>query len=81
VADGRLRVEVLDGGATVPPQPVPPPLESESGRGLLLVEALADRWGAAVTAEGKTLWFELAAVAAPPADPAHSAGRGAAEPS
>jgi hypothetical protein len=42
----------------------------------MLVEALADRWGADVTAEGKTLWFEIAAVAGTPAG---GAGRGAAE--
>jgi GAF domain-containing protein/anti-sigma regulatory factor (Ser/Thr protein kinase) len=76
VADGRLRVEVMDSGAGVPPQPVAPPLEAEGGRGLMLVEALADRWGADVTAEGKTLWFEIAAVAGTPAG---GAGRGAAE--
>ncbi|MFD2683481.1 ATP-binding protein [Streptomyces phyllanthi] len=37
--------------------------ESESGRGLLLVEALADKWGVAPrpSAPGKTVWAELLA--------------------
>jgi len=66
LSDGRLRVEVVDGSAVVPPQPVPPVLDAEGGRGLLLVEALADRWGAEVDAEGKCLWFEIPALPAPP---------------
>ncbi|MGK5642567.1 ATP-binding protein [Streptomyces sp. URMC 126] len=32
-----------------------------SGRGLLLVQALADTWGVLVHGTGKTVWFELAA--------------------
>ena len=30
-----------------------------SGRGLMLVEALADRWGSEVDASGTTAWFVL----------------------
>ncbi|MFH8597134.1 SpoIIE family protein phosphatase [Streptomyces rimosus] len=34
-------------------------VNEESGRGLLLVEALADAWGTRPTADGKTVWFTL----------------------
>jgi hypothetical protein len=30
------------------------------GRGLLLVDALADRWGTATCERGTCVWFELA---------------------
>lgn len=35
--------------------------ESESGRGLVVVEALSDRWGVDRTAAGKSVWCELTA--------------------
>lgn len=56
-----LRIEVTDTRADKRPviASAPPP-DAESGRGLLLVEALADRWG---TVEGgaprKTVWVEV----------------------
>ena len=56
---GLLRVEVQDAGPTLPPLPDVPPADSESGRGLRLVDALADRWGAEPVPGGKRLWFEL----------------------
>jgi len=34
--------------------------DDEGGRGLYLVDALADRWGARPTEDGKVVWFELA---------------------
>ncbi|MDQ1046544.1 ATP-binding protein [Streptomyces sp. V4I2] len=59
VAD-TLRIEVTDTCGDRLPQPQVPTPDAESGRGLLLVEALADRWG---TAQGphprKTVWAEL----------------------
>ena len=66
VTGGRLRVEVADGSRTLPPSHAPAPPDAEGGRGLLLVEALADRWGAEQTDSGKCLWFELPATPAPP---------------
>ncbi|CAL9523091.1 ATP-binding protein [Streptomyces sp. enrichment culture] len=57
-----LRVEVTDTRADAVPTSTPqaPPPDSESGRGLLIVAGLADRWG---VAEGpvprKTVWAEL----------------------
>ncbi|MFE5537022.1 ATP-binding protein [Streptomyces sp. NPDC056492] len=52
-----LRVEVSDDC----PGPVRPARGGEladGGRGLLLVEAVTDRWGAEPTTTGKTVWFE-----------------------
>ncbi|MET9951589.1 ATP-binding protein [Streptomyces sp. NPDC006339] len=52
-----LRVEVADGVPGAPVAKAPEPL-AEGGRGLVLVEAVADRWGCEETADGKTVWFE-----------------------
>ncbi|MDH6117288.1 anti-sigma regulatory factor (Ser/Thr protein kinase) [Kitasatospora sp. GAS204A] len=56
-----LRIEVSDWrGEQVPSLPEGPALDAESGRGLLLVDALADRWGAVARPPSrKTLWCEL----------------------
>ncbi|MYZ38917.1 MULTISPECIES: ATP-binding protein [unclassified Streptomyces] len=53
---GGLRVEVHD-ASPVCPQPRTPDPESCDGRGLLLVDALADEWGVADRAgPGKVVW-------------------------
>lgn len=59
---GALRLEVGDAGAGTPGVRVPRDDET-GGRGLLLVEALADRWGVEARAGGigKIVWAELAA--------------------
>ncbi|MBT2405081.1 MULTISPECIES: ATP-binding protein [unclassified Streptomyces] len=57
----RLRVEVRD-YANRPPRPyVPSADDGTHGRGLVLVQALADAWGvdALVPGRGKVVWFEL----------------------
>ncbi len=56
-ASKRLRCEVTD---TSPEQPQLGDSndEDESGRGLMIVEALADQWGSTPTETGKTIWFE-----------------------
>lgn len=56
-----LRIEVTDTrGDEVPRCPQPPPPDAESGRGLLIVEALADRWGVETgPVPRKTVWAEL----------------------
>lgn len=56
-----LRIEVSDSrGERLPQLPEESTLGVESGRGLLLVDALADRWGTvARPPSGKTLWCEL----------------------
>ncbi|MEE1942153.1 ATP-binding protein [Streptomyces sp. TRM 70361] len=74
-----LRVEVADACGGARPDPsvparVPGP-EEESGRGLLLVDAFATRWGVADRLYcGKTVWAELDLTVSP-ADPARPAGR------
>lgn len=57
-ADERLRVEVTDVDASLPCAVVAGP-NDESGRGLLLVDALADTWGTRPDPPGKTTWFEI----------------------
>ncbi|MFD7630618.1 ATP-binding protein [Streptomyces sp. NPDC059851] len=63
LAAGRLRVEVRDHAEGRPPRPyVPAADDGTHGRGLMLVEALADAWGvdaAGAPAAGKVVWFEL----------------------
>jgi serine phosphatase RsbU (regulator of sigma subunit)/anti-sigma regulatory factor (Ser/Thr protein kinase) len=54
----RLRVEVTDTGDDLPHVRRPGELAS-SGRGLVLMELLADVWGVAPRGEGKSIWFEL----------------------
>ncbi|WEH18409.1 ATP-binding protein [Streptomyces sp. VNUA24] len=57
--DERLRVEVTDAEPCLPSVVEAGP-DDESGRGLLLVNALADAWGTRPEATGKTTWFEIA---------------------
>ncbi|WEH17342.1 ATP-binding protein [Streptomyces sp. VNUA24] len=61
-AAGLVRVEVADAASAKWP-PKAPPLsypEGESGRGLLLVDVLAVRWGSAPRRPvGKTVWAEV----------------------
>jgi serine/threonine-protein kinase RsbW len=57
---GVLRIEVHDSGdGRVLAAPAPAP-DAEGGRGLLLVAALADRWGVGERNPGKIVWCELA---------------------
>ena len=56
--DGDLTVEVSDGSGVLP-QVEPVAVDGESGRGLLLVSRLADRWGSRLEERGKTVWFSF----------------------
>ncbi|KUN90387.1 hypothetical protein AQJ66_00700 [Streptomyces bungoensis] len=56
--DTALTVEVSDRSLHLP-QPRLAAEDDESGRGLLLVRALADDWGVRPTDDGKTTWFSL----------------------
>ena len=55
---GWLRIEVHDADPRWL-QPRCPGVLDESGFGLLLVDALASKWGVDETATGKTVWAEL----------------------
>jgi anti-sigma regulatory factor (Ser/Thr protein kinase) len=60
--DGRVRLEVHDPSPAVP-VPRAQDLSATNGRGMVLVDALADSWGVEVgdglPDEGKTVWVEL----------------------
>ncbi|MFI6373848.1 ATP-binding protein [Streptomyces sp. NPDC050546] len=59
-APATLRIEVTDTRADDLPRNRPPTPDAESGRGLLLVEALADRWGVQLgPVPRKTVWAVL----------------------
>ncbi|MCQ8189487.1 ATP-binding protein [Streptomyces rugosispiralis] len=72
-----LRISVTDTNPELP-EPLKPSAESastelENGRGLFILDVLADRWGGCAIGEepfgfgGKTLWFELSWGGPPPA--------------
>jgi len=56
---GTLRISTLDRGPMWT-QPIPADPHDSHGRGLLLVDSLARRWGVEQRATGKTVWFEVA---------------------
>ncbi|MGR4881527.1 SpoIIE family protein phosphatase [Streptomyces sp. LARHCF249] len=58
LGERRLRVEVADGSDELPHKRHPGEMAS-SGRGVLLMEMLADSWGVDPRGEGKSIWFEL----------------------
>ncbi|GAA4560817.1 ATP-binding protein [Planotetraspora kaengkrachanensis] len=62
--DGTLRCEVNDLNPEMPELRLPGAC-GEDGRGLRLIERMAERWGAVLTYTGKVVWFEIAA--SPPA--------------
>jgi anti-anti-sigma regulatory factor/anti-sigma regulatory factor (Ser/Thr protein kinase) len=56
---GAIRLEVTD-SSTVEPQPNTAVSDlDERGRGLMLIDALASRWGVRPQPDGKTVWCEL----------------------
>jgi len=59
VSEDWLRIAVADGSSV---RPVVQELSHERprGRGLRMVQAIADRWGAEDHQGGKRVWFELA---------------------
>lgn len=71
LAADSVRIEVSDGA---PADAIPPPADLErgqdaivdlgGGRGLLLVQMMAVRWGVEPVDAGKIVWFELSAGAA-----------------
>lgn len=64
IVEAVLRIEVCD-SSPVLPEPGLPDEHSENGRGLFLVAALAERYGAEPTPTGKRCWAEIALTPAP----------------
>jgi anti-sigma regulatory factor (Ser/Thr protein kinase) len=62
VNDGLVRVEVTDGSERRPEVQHPGP-DSTRGRGLMIVERCADRWGIVDQGPAKTVWCEIAEAA------------------
>jgi anti-sigma regulatory factor (Ser/Thr protein kinase) len=60
IVDDVIRLEVFDGDARVEVV-AKEPLDQDrtSGRGLLLVDAIADAWGSTPRPDGKTIWATL----------------------
>src|SRR4051812_19791113 len=71
VAGGMIEVGVTDGGAyrrVIPTQrdvltPASTLVVPETGRGLMIVEALSDSWGVTPVGNGKQIWFRRPVVA------------------
>ncbi|GHI02562.1 hypothetical protein AQI88_14510 [Streptomyces cellostaticus] len=64
VSPHGLRVEVRDFVARRPRPCAPDTGDGTHGRGLVLVQSLADAWGVRPHGVGKSVWFELGAEAA-----------------
>ncbi|MDX3568862.1 ATP-binding protein [Streptomyces sp. ID05-47C] len=66
IRPGGVRVEVAD-TCSLLPVPAAGDALAEGGRGLLLVEAVTDRWGVepCPVGSGKTVWFECLAKTPP----------------
>ena len=59
---GRFRIEVIDSSPVRPADVLAPAgADAEGGRGLLVVNALARRWGSGPHRLGKCVWAELPA--------------------
>ncbi|MFS8201609.1 ATP-binding protein [Streptomyces sp. CWNU-52B] len=54
-----VRVEIADGSSRLPVPPTDLSLDAEGGRGLVLLDAVVDKWGVESRAGGgKVVWFE-----------------------
>ncbi|MEU3481122.1 ATP-binding protein [Streptomyces sp. NPDC033754] len=73
-AEGGVRVEVAD-ASDRPPQPRHAEGDDTNGRGLELVDGLADRWGWQPEGAGKSIWCEV-----DPVSVASARGQGAVSP-
>ncbi|WP_116451130.1 ATP-binding protein [Blastococcus litoris] len=58
ISDDWLRIAVVD-GSSVRPVVRELSMERPRGRGMRMVQAIADRWGADDHLGGKRVWFEL----------------------
>jgi anti-sigma regulatory factor (Ser/Thr protein kinase) len=58
-ADGSVRVEVHDSRTGEAPRVAAADPEAPNGRGMVIVDALASRWGWSEFGGSKQVWFEL----------------------
>jgi sigma-B regulation protein RsbU (phosphoserine phosphatase) len=59
IGPGRARIEVVDYGPGLPIRQGDPHVTREGGRGIFLLDALAEEWGTRHFAGGKSVWFVL----------------------
>jgi anti-sigma regulatory factor (Ser/Thr protein kinase) len=57
-AQDQIRIEVRDSGSGEP-RLLSPSVRESAGRGLLIVDAIADEWGVVPVDRGKVVWFTL----------------------
>ena len=60
VLDDQVRVAVIDGDVDHPPEVRHPGPDDTNGRGLMLVDQLAEVWGSDRVSSGKSVWFTMA---------------------
>lgn len=58
IRDDRIRVGVKDESPELPVRQLHQSLQP-TGRGLLILDEMADRWGFSPDSSGKTVWFEI----------------------
>lgn len=68
LAADRVRVAIEDDNPRLPAVTATD-AQATSGRGLTIIDAVADRWGAGPRGRGKTIWFELMIEPPPPPQP------------
>ena len=80
IAPGQARIEVIDHGPGLPVRLGNPEDTREYGRGIFLLDALAQEWGTRHFAGGKSVWFVLGVTdrIVPRPTPLRLAERGAA---
>lgn len=72
---GGVRVEVADGSPRLPVLVDQAGGDAENGRGLVLLDAVVDKWGVGPgPGAGKTVWFECGACSVPAGVPSHDIG-------
>ncbi|MFD5283483.1 ATP-binding protein [Streptomyces rubrogriseus] len=59
LGDARLRIEVHDPDARALPTLARASLDAEAGRGMVLVDAMSDRWGVELAGDHKVTWCEF----------------------